>query len=367
MFPTEEQVIHLKEMEKTDYQETKKAQRSLLALAAVPFLLLLCMVVGVVFARSRPPATPIPTSPRIANLPAATPTLPLPAALPSPTPSATATSWPTWTAPAATAHLIPATVPAQSVVTAVPLPTYTPQATHTAAPTYTPAPTWTTQPTYTPAPKELTSAPTLVAPANSADDQVANAALIALASTALLFAVAAVFIGLLAIMNRPPVVQPAPIVIHSTPAAPNTSAPAEVPMTSNGTPLPQAQPLRLRRQTANEQRVRVSDASVERVEPVEPAEPTNTVHPEPIGAGRVGEAEAMLITLPFDASRPPTPAERAYIRLRADELGSMSAACKDVYGSKGGKTYDYVRAAVSEGAQTSVSASQVIIQRRIEL
>lgn len=360
---TAEDVKHLKEMEQADYQENKKARRSLAALVGFLILLFVCMIGGGFALSSRRPETP-PASPRVANLPAAT--------LPSATPTPSRTAWPT---PSMTAiatplptgtPLPPAVLPPPPgetrSATYTPQPTHTPQATYTAAPTYTPQPTWTAQPTYTAAP---TIAP--VIPVDPADSRVANAALIALAVTALLFGVVGVFIGLLAITSRPPAVQPAPIVIHNQATSPNSNTPAAAPITSDGTPLPQAKPLRLRQRPANERRVRVTDNPVERVEPVEPIEPTERVHPELISEGGVGEAEAMLISLPFDASRPPTPAERAYIRLRAEELGSMSAACKDVYGSKGGKTYEYVRAAVAEVAEPSTSASQVIIQRRIEL
>jgi len=53
----------------------------------------------------------------------------------------------------------------------------------------------------------------------------------------------------------------------------------------------------------------------------------------------------------LDASRPPNPAERTYIRKLYNDHGSYTQVCNMAYGSKNPKTFKYVKAAVKEGGE----------------
>ncbi len=69
------------------------------------------------------------------------------------------------------------------------------------------------------------------------------------------------------------------------------------------------------------------------------------------GSGAV-EPAAMGIAepvLPLDASRPPSPRERAYMRWLAAQGWSKNRICRHVYGFKNGKTYAWVGGALGEG------------------
>jgi hypothetical protein len=66
---------------------------------------------------------------------------------------------------------------------------------------------------------------------------------------------------------------------------------------------------------------------------------------------QLGENEGQPVAqppLPFDTSRPPNDAERAYIRYLYAEGLSKNAVCREVYGFKDGKTYAWVTAALEE-------------------
>jgi hypothetical protein len=62
----------------------------------------------------------------------------------------------------------------------------------------------------------------------------------------------------------------------------------------------------------------------------------------------LSQPQPVATTLPLSATRPPTPAERRYIRQLYGEMGSKNGVCRQVYGFKDGKVYGWVSAAIEE-------------------
>jgi hypothetical protein len=237
----------------------------------------------------------------------------LPTAVPTNTPV------PTWTmAPTQTPYPTLTTAP-----TWTPAATWTTQATHTAAPTYTPYPTATAVPataTPTPIPATATAAPTLLPPilppAGGPEVVVVGGGY-----DLLFYVLFAIDVGLFLFIaymmfstrkqrRRPPLTTPLPPLPIPTGGKKVTGRPS---------------PLQARR-------VVESSESSRRVEPVEPVEL------EPV----------QEVQLPFSKDRPPLPEERAYIRRRYAETGNLTAVCMEVYNSKGGKVWAWMKEAVEE-------------------
>ncbi|MCB8942519.1 MAG: hypothetical protein H6658_01965 [Ardenticatenaceae bacterium] len=258
------------------------------------------------------------------------------------------------TRPRATAAPTRAVKPANTATaapsaTATVAATYTPYPTHTAAPTYTPYPTPTDAPTATatatdtPTPLPTASPTPTTQPTGTAtaapiiipapETAVAGSSggwqqFILDAGMILVLIMAALLLYVEATTIRYRVRSAATRPSPPTPASPTP-------------PTKAAPPRELRR-------VQPSSASSRRVEPVElvELEPVQGVQP---------------VQLPFSKDRPPTAAEKAFIRKRYAETGNLTAICFECYDSKGGKVWDWVKEAVEEqgGEETITRPKQV--------
>jgi len=280
-------------------------------------------------------------------------------ATPTLAPTATATAIAT-AAPTETATAVPTHTP---LPTQTPYPTYTPYPsatwtaqptalpTHTPQATWTPEPTHTAQPTYTPYPSPTatdestavplaTDVPFLVPPlTNQADPPDGDGPLPGwlpwlVGSLVILLLTALLVLAYVSHQMRPP----APVI----PAIPEGGIPID------GTygrqmPPPTGQPKTSTSPTRPMKPLPVEEKRFRGVEPVEPTfepvEPVQAVQP-------TNEGQGVQISLPLPKDRPPTAAEAAYIVQRYEELGSITAVCRDVYGSKGGVTFKYVKRAI---------------------
>ena len=279
---------------------------------------------------------PLPTPIVTSAWQATRPLLPTPTLAPT-RPRATPTRGATTTAvrPANTA------APSATVTVAA---TYTPYPTFTAAPTYTPYPTPTDAPTATatatdtptplptasPTPTTqptgtATAAPIIPAPETAVSGSsggwqqfILNAGMILV----LIMAALLLYVEATTIRYR----------VRSAATRPSPPTPASPTPPTKATP-----PRELRR-------VQPSSRRVEPVELVE-LEPVQGVQP---------------VQLPFSKDRPPTAAEKAFIRKRYAETGNLTAICFECYNSKGGKVWDWVKEAIEEqGGETAVEPKQV--------
>ncbi len=282
--------------------------------------------------------------------------LPTPTLAPSATATASATWQPTETAAAsATAQATHTPLPTHTPyptytpypsATWTPQATWTPEPTHTAQPTYTPYPTATDEPTAVPV---ATDVPFLAPLTNQADPPGPRAggdgplpgwlpwllgSLVVLLLTALL-----VLAYVSHQMRHPAPVMPVPVIPEGGIPIDGTYG-RKLPLPT-GQPQTSASPTRpMRPMPVEEKRFRGVEPPVQPVEPTsEPVEPVQAVQ-------TTNEGQGVQISLPLPKERPPTAAEAAYIIQRYEELGSITAVCRDVYGSKGGVTFKYVKRAI---------------------
>jgi hypothetical protein len=268
----------------------------------------------------------------------ATPTL-----APTATATASPTPLPTDTATAvATRTPLPTQTP-YPTYTPYPSATWTPQATLTPQPTWTAEPTHTAQPTYTPFPTDVPFLAPLAIEADPPDGPGPLPSWLPwlVGSLILLLLTAMLVLAYVSHQMRasPP---PTPVV-----AIPEGGIPID------GTygrmmPPPSGPPRTMKPLPVEEKRFRGVEP------PVQPVEPAS----EPVQAVQAQAGQGIQIDLPLPKDRPPTSAEAAYIVQRYEELGSYTAVCRDVYGSKGGVTFKYVKRAI-DGRYSNQTESEV--------
>lgn len=281
----------------------------------------------------QPTPTLAPTRPAATDTPAPSST-----AVPTQTPWPTHTPWPTLTAAASWTP--------QPTHTAAP--TWTPQPTHTPYPTLTAVPTWTptaavasptATPTYPP-PFVPVQQPTPNIVATLLADEIMGVQRQLLLGTGVLLAL---FLGCLLLLawglagSRRPALNTVLSSLQRELAAWRQMLAAAWGTADGATPPPtppsptrQQLPPPTRPPVREQRRVVESSESSRRVEPVEPVEL------EPV----------QEVQLPFSKERAPNVEEKAYMRRRYAETGSLTAVCMECYDSKGGKVWAWVKEAV---------------------
>lgn len=337
-------IKHLKAMEKSamdggDYEGSGWGM-------AIPVLLLIVAFSAfIALEGDTPHATPYPTeiptnipafvaatSPRLLPTPTLAPTAVGATVASSPTAQAPHVVAPTWTAAPTYTPLPTHTVAPTAVPTQTPLPTYT------AAPTYTPLSTWTVEPTrpvmVAQAQPTAVVLPTTMAPTADVraiiaeyDQATRNLRNLVIATVALFVVSLLTIFYSLASMRRgnPGGGQPVhlvPVILRRT-ASPEKSGENFIPRN----PHPATPEVRAWRETA------VSNVG----------NVGNTVS----NVSETAVSETTAVFTPFDRTRPPNEAECAYIRKLHAEGQSLRNITKNVYGVVGGKTFGYVKLALT--------------------
>lgn len=334
-YPSEEDIKSFKKAEQPIEEAGPAPGYRLLArLVGVFMVLVVCVIAALAV---QPESAALPTAAVVQATPTLKPTT-RPTATAQPTATFTATPWPSATATAAPTETPLPTVTLASTETPLPSVTASPLPSETAPPSETPeaAPLAAATPT-------VPSAVTITTLSGGDQGQDWKGMLITfLAGVLFATGLGLVFLAFYNLARQrnqvaaTPSPAPAPVAVIPPPIV-NLAEPEQSPLAAPP-PHPDKEPAWLRPLPPHERRYRRA------VEPVEPIAPRVELKAESGGGGQV---EA--ISVPFNTKRPPAPAERAYIRKRYEELGrSLTATCHDVYGQKGPKVYDWVKAAVNE-------------------
>lgn len=213
-------------------------------------------------------------------------------------------------------------------VTAVPSSTATATATETAVPsaTATPMPTETAVPTNTPLPTAT------AVPANTATAVATNTPLpppapsrpVAMGIGTAVSIIPLVLSGLAVVFSMWGIKTAVPVPVMVAP-----------PTLHDGQ---QKRPLFLRPLAIDERRTRPVQPVQPLVTPVQPVQPLVTP-----------PNQLLDVLIPFDKTREPNRMERAYIRRRYLELGSVNKVCADLYQGKDPKITSYIKLALEEG------------------